>query len=140
MSSGMAKRKSTPAASPAPQNESIVEQRVVQFAEQMGRILGTVRAEAEGLVDVQALSSQLASIRDAAADLLTHIGGGEAGAPAAVAAVPAAPAKTRRSRGAVDAPGKRHRKPAPSVRGAKHSDTRIAKSRLSKLGRPPRRG
>jgi len=139
----MAKRKSTPAASPAPQNESIVEQRVVQFAEQMGRILGTVRAEAEGLVDVQALSSQLASIRDAAADLLTHIGGGEAGAPAAVAAVPAvpaAPAKTRRSRGAVDAPGKRHRKPAPSVRGAKHSDTRIAKSRLSKLGRPPRRG
>ena len=133
----MAKRKSTPAASPAPQNESIVEQRVVQFAEQMGRILGTVRAEAEGLVDVQALSSQLASIRDAAADLLTHIGGDAAGAPPAV---PAAPAKTRPSRGAVDAPGKRHRKPAPSVRGAKHSDTRIAKSRLSKLGRPPRRG
>lgn len=120
-----------------PANDSLVEQRVVQFAEQMGRVIGTVRAEADGLVDVQALSSQIATIRDAAADLLTHIGRRGAGA---FAAAPAAPAKTRRSRGAVDAPGKRHRKPAPSVRGAKHSDTRIAKARLSKVGRPPRRG
>jgi hypothetical protein len=133
----MAKRKSTPAASSAPPNDSIVEQRVVQFAEQMGRILGTVRAQAEGLVDVQTLSSQISSIRDAAADLLTHIGREDSGT---AAATPVAPPQTRRSRGPVDAPGKRHRKAAPSVRGAKHSDTRIAKGRLAKLGRSPRRG
>jgi hypothetical protein len=130
----MAKRRSTPTVAP---NDSLVEQKVVQFAEQMGRVLGTVRATADGLLDRQALSAQISSIRDAAADLLTHVGGVTAPASATPAKTAAT---TRRSRGAVDAPGKRHRKPAPSTRGAKHSDTRIAKAKLAKTGRPPRRG
>lgn len=135
----MAKRKSAP---PTPPNDSVVEQKVVQFAEQMGRILGTVRAKTGGLTDLQTLSTQLATIRDAAADLLTHIGEGIGMTETSATAVGSAAAakRPRRSRGAVDAPGKRHRKPAPSVRGAKHSDTRIAKTKLAKMGRPPRRG
>ena len=35
-------------------------------------------------------------------------------------------------RGAVDAPGKRHRKPVPNPVGVKASDTRIAKMKLAK--------
>ena len=133
----MAKRQptsTTASTSPGAANDSLVEQKVVQFAEQLGRMVGTVHAKTDGLLDRQALMTQITSIRDAAADLLAHVGGGTP-APASK------PAKTaRRSRGAVDAPGKRHRKPAPSTKGAKHSDTRIAKVKLSKEGRPPRRG
>jgi hypothetical protein len=37
----------------------------------------------------------------------------------------------RRSGGTVDAPGKQHRKPPPSIHGAKHSDEAIAKSKTA---------
>jgi len=130
----MANRKSTPPTTPT---DSLVEQKIVQFAEQMGRIVGTMRAKTDGLVDLQTLGEQLSSIRDGAADLLAHIG---QGASEAAAAAPVAKTRPRRARASVDAPGKRHRKPAPSVRGVKHSDTRIAKAQLAKTRRPPRRG
>jgi type IV secretory pathway TrbL component len=130
----MAKRTSAPV---APSDDSLVEQKVVQFAEQVGRVVGTIRATADGLIDRRALSAQMSAIRDAAADLLQHVGKGAPRADASAAGSAAAP---RRSRGDVDAPGKRHRKPAPSRRGTKHSDTRIAKVKLAKTGRPPRRG
>ena len=42
--------------------------------------------------------------------------------------------------GKVDAPGKRHRKPPKSTRGAKHSDTRIAKMKLVNEARHRPRG
>jgi hypothetical protein len=120
-----------------PADDRLVEQKIVQFAEQVGRVVGTVRATADGLIDRRALNAQISTIRDAAADLLKHVGKGTTPR----AAAPSGTGSTvRRSRGAVDAPGKRHRKPAPSRRGAKHSDTRIAKVKLAKTGRPPRRG
>lgn len=119
-----------------------LEQRVVKFAEQVGRMVGTVQARAEGWVDAAALQSQLQGMREEASALLEQI----------AARVPAAFGKTtRRSRSSgrrtkgtkatadaksrsgdvVAAPGKRHRKPAPSTPGIKHSDERIAKLRAA---------
>jgi hypothetical protein len=51
-----------------------------------------------------------------------------------------APDPKGRSGGFVDAPGKKHRKPAPSVKGAKHSDERVAKMRTVNARRQQRSG
>jgi hypothetical protein len=105
-----------------------VEQRVVALAEQVGRIVGTVQAKAEGWFDRKALSEQFASVRDSAADMVKHLTGAvKASKPARAKA---ADATRGRSGGVVDAPGKKHRKPMPSTPGTKHSDTRIAKMKV----------
>ena len=52
-----------------------MEQRVVAFAEQLGRIAGTLQAKAEGWMEREALKKQIASVRDAAADLLEQLAG-----------------------------------------------------------------
>ncbi len=48
-------------------------------------------------------------------------------------AAPNAKTSQPRSGGKVDAPGKRHRAPLPSVRGVKHSDERVAKQRAADM-------
>jgi hypothetical protein len=58
-----------------------MERRVVAFAEQMGRIAGTVQARAEGWMDRETLSQQIASVRDGAVDLLEQLAGGGATKP-----------------------------------------------------------
>src|SRR3954447_16734152 len=50
-----------------------LEQRVVAFAEQLGRIVGTVQAKAEGWMDRDALNKQIASVRDNASELLEQM-------------------------------------------------------------------
>lgn len=127
-----------------------MEQRVVAFAEQLGRIVGTVQAKAEGWMDRDALNAQLAGVRDGAADLLEQLGGGKKAAPAkprqasgsmkkngkvrasATSGAPAKSAGKGRSGGAVDAPGKKHRRPMPSESAATGSP-RGAGSRIAKL-------
>ena len=123
-----------------------MEQRVVAFAEQLGRIVGTVQAKAEGWMDRDALNKQIASVRDGAADLLEQLSDGVTnvtgaaskatgiGAGAATAPAAGAPAATsaNRSRGAVDAPGKKHRKPAPRDLRAVAADARSANMRGAK--------
>jgi len=108
----------------------VVEQKVMALAEQLGWFLGKVQAKADGWLESEAVQKQLGQIRDGADDLLTHVKRAgavvskavEKSASAAktartpVAAEPAAPSPARASRGAVDAPGKRHRKPPPQER------------------------
>ena len=53
-----------------------MEQRVVAFAEQLGRIAGTLQANAEGWLDREALIKQIASVRDSATELLEQLAGG----------------------------------------------------------------
>jgi pyocin large subunit-like protein len=53
-----------------------MEQRVVAFAEQLGRIAGTFQAKAEGWMDRETLNKQIASVRDGAAHLLEQLAGG----------------------------------------------------------------
>ena len=94
-----------------------MEQRVLAFAEQLGRIVGTVQAKTEGLVDRDALNKQIASVRDTASELLDQLADGvtnltksaEKTAKNAVASAK----NLGRSGGIVDAPGKKHRKPTP---------------------------
>lgn len=120
-------------------NDSNVEQRVVALAEQLGRVVGTVQAKTEGWLDRQKLTEQITHVRDSASDLLKHLSRGNSESPAPPKRAKAADPKGR-SGGMVDAPGKRHRKPSPSVRGAKKSDTRLAKMKTVNTSRRQRPG
>lgn len=106
-------------------NES-VEPMVIALAEQLGTFLGRVQAKADGWLENETLRAQVSQIRDGAAELLDHVNRASVTARKSVAKMlPAAkfapaPAEKaaaapliRASRGAVDAPGKRHRKPPP---------------------------
>jgi len=132
-----------------------IEQRVVAFAEQLGRLVGTVQAKADGWMDVPALQEQVSRIRDGAAGLLKQLGDAAArgraatapkGSKTAKAKKPASPTRSTkaagsRSGGKVDAPGKKHRQPAPPARSVKHSDLMISKANASRqMRRGPNKG
>jgi hypothetical protein len=109
-----------------------IEQRVMAFAEQLGRIAGTLQAKAEGWMDRKTLTKQIASVRDGAADLLEHLTGGTTTASKKPNAATTRGGTKGRSGGVVDAPGKKHRKPMPSDPGASIVDSQAAKIRTAK--------
>ena len=111
----MAKHSESPSTSAS--SDSVVEQKLLQFAEQLGYVVGTVQGKADGWLDRKALQTQISSVRDAASDLLKHVAGSDL----------------------AHAPGKRHRKPAPGLKGVKHSDERIAKLRVADANRQRRK-
>src|SRR6478735_1713310 len=55
--------------------DNALERRVLAFAEQLGRVAGTFHVKAEGWMDREALTRQIASVRDGAADRLEHLAG-----------------------------------------------------------------
>jgi hypothetical protein len=130
----MAKRKA--AKKPATRRKaksSDVEPMVIALAEQLGSFLGRVQKKADGLLDKAALRRQASQIRDGATQLLNQVNRtsvavrklaapkrhGREGESVAKPAVKKSKAKSHasatkgRSGGAVDAQGKRHRKPPP---------------------------
>jgi len=124
-----------------------LEKQVVAFAEQIGRIAGTVQAKAEGWMDRDALNKQIASVRDSAAALVEQLSDGvtsltktaTSSAKGAKKAVGNAAAAAK-SKGAdlAHAPGKKHRKPAPKdpramAADAKSSDMRSSKSSMKTM-------
>jgi hypothetical protein len=116
------------------------EQKVVALAEQMGRLVGTVQAKAEGWLDPQHMRDQLTRIQKGATDLLSHLGPAS-GKSKESARQPAGRTASGRSGGAVDAPGKKHRPPPPSQREKKPSDDRVAKLKAANRSiRRPRQG
>ena len=113
----------------------VMEQRVVAFAEQLGRIVGTVQARAEGWMDRETLNKQIASVRDSASELLDQLKTTVtkvATATKASAAAAATSTKKGRSGGVVDAPGKKHRKPAPKDPRAVAADAKASNIRSGK--------
>jgi hypothetical protein len=110
-----------------------MEQRVAAFAEQLGRIAGTLQAKAEGWRDREALTKQIASVRDSAAELLEELADsatkGSKSNPVATAALDTTKG---RSGGVVDAPGKKHRKPMRTDPGANIADSQAAKMRMAR--------
>jgi hypothetical protein len=90
-----------------------LERQVLAFAEQLGYVAGSIQSRAEGVMDRETLSRQVIGVRDGARRLLEQLASGVASrvrrAPA-----PKRPMRKARSGGAVDAPGKKHRKPAPA--------------------------
>ena len=82
----MAKRKETTTQAQSGSTADSMEQRMLAFAEQIGRVAGTMQAKAEGWLDREALNTQISSIRDGAADLLKQLGATTRGAAAAATA------------------------------------------------------
>ncbi len=110
-----------------------IEQQMMAFAEQLGRMAGTLQVKADEWIDRDALNEQVASLRTSATELLQQFRGGLSKASASKK-TPAAPARkaTGRSGGVVDAPGKKHRKPAPRGDAAKRANSQAAKLRTAK--------
>jgi hypothetical protein len=97
---------------------------------------GTRRTNHGALVwrfSTDTLKTELARVRDGAADLLQQL---TADAPAVAENRPTGGAAIRRSRGRsggiVDAPGKKHRAPMPTDPGANRADSQAAKMRAAK--------
>ena len=116
------------------------EQRLVKFAEQLGRMAGTIQAKADGWMDRETLNKQIASVRDGAAELIKHLGVGVKKAKKKPATT--AHAAKGRSGGTVDAPGKKHRKPGPTNPDASIAVSQAEKMRAAKpmTKTPHRRG
>jgi len=120
-----------------------LEERVLAFAEQLGRIAGTVQAKTAGWIDGDALKTELARVRDGAADLLQQLTANAKSMAETTAPGGPAPRRTQgRSGGTVDAPGKKHRPRMPADPGANRADSQAAKIRAAKtmIKTPRRRG
>ncbi|MEO8678609.1 MAG: hypothetical protein ABI665_06165 [Vicinamibacterales bacterium] len=118
-------------------NSKAVDTKLVAYAEKLGTLLGTASRKADGLIDREAVSKELRRIRDRAADLLAQVNRARAKRKTARAAKKKSAEKKKKkatprpSRGLVDAPGKKHRKPPPQERVDLHSSAPAVK----KLGR-----
>ena len=122
-----------------------MEQQVVAFAEQLGRMVGTVQAKAEGWLDPNALREQVGRIRDSATTLVQQLAAktthnAEPSASARGGRAPNTTIDRGRSGGFVDAPGKKHRKPTRDtpLRASAGDRGRVAKMKAVNSNR--RRG
>jgi hypothetical protein len=123
-------------------NASDLGEQAIALAEQLGRITGTIQGTAESLMDRRKLADQLTRVRDAASQMLEGLNGAAAKrrkAPKAKKAKGASAETTRQAADPAHAPGKRRRKPAPTMRGVKKSDERIPKSRTAEAVRQRRK-
>ena len=55
-------------------NSDSTEDRFIALAEQLGRVVGTIQAKADGWLDRDALTTQIAQVRDGATQLLEQLG------------------------------------------------------------------
>jgi hypothetical protein len=121
----------------------LIEQRLrAAFADQLGVFIATVRAKGESSLDRIVLTTELGRIRDSAVDLLAHLSRDRT-SQQKTPATPTAATVARRSRGPVDAPGKRHRKPQPQERIDKRMGEPTGKQmgqKSFKIGRRSGRG
>ncbi len=123
---------------------SELNSQALALAEQLGRIAGTLEGTAEAWLNRAAVTDQLTKIRDGATQLLNSLAGGAASGRRAAQKKPAAAAPNRTTRRAASAdpahaPGKRHRKAAPTVKGAKKPDQRIPKAKQAAMIRQRRK-
>ena len=108
-----------------------MEQRLVAFAEQPGRMVGTIHAKAEGWLERENLNQQIASVRDGAAHLLEQLAEATKATKTSAAVAPRR-GRTGRSGGVVDAPGKRHQKPTRNDLSANTARSQADKLRTAK--------
>jgi hypothetical protein len=118
------------ARTPAPEAPGAVERQVLAFAEQLGYVAGSIQSKAGDLMERETLSRQVAGVRDGAKHLLAQL------ARQVTTRVRRAPApeqapRTVRSGGTVDAPGKKHRKPAPAGPAKATTRSQTAKVRAA---------
>lgn len=144
MAKRSSKKKQPTASATASSETGALERQVLAFAEQLGYVAGSIESRAEGWMDREKLSRQVTGVRDGAKKLLDKLASGVA---SRVRRTPAAKGKVARSRsgGTVDAPGKKHRKPAPAgppAAAARTRNTRVsgAVPRARAAGHRPRQG
>ena len=122
-------------------NAADLGEQAIALAEQLGRIAGTIGGTAESWMQRQKLADQLTRVRDGASQMLEGLTGaaatGRKGAKRKGGK--AAPAARTRQADPSHAPGKRRRKPAPSMKGVKKSDERIPKLRTAAAVRQRRK-
>ena len=122
-----------PSAPSGASTTDVLEERVLAFAQQLGRMAGTVQARTSGWIDGDALKKELARVRDGAADLLQSLTGDAPAAAKKKATGGAAPKRSQgRSGGIVDAPGKKHRPRMPADPDANRAHSQAAKTRAAK--------
>jgi hypothetical protein len=115
-----------PTSSSTPTTDAI-EQRIVALAEQLGRLVGTVQAKADGLLDRPALQEQLTRIRDGATGLLGSLGTGTPGDGSAEA--PARRQPARPAPAALPARSAGPARPAPKSAGRTSAAPKTAPTR-----------
>jgi hypothetical protein len=124
----MAKRKETTTRGESASTADSMEQRMLAFAEQIGRVAGTMQAKAEGWLDREALNTQIASIRDGAADLLKQLAASTREAAAAATAGARENASNSTGRQAKASPKRSAAAGAKRQAGAKQPATKRAQS------------
>lgn len=119
-------------------NAADLGEQAMALVEQLGRMAGTIEGTAESWMNRQKLTDQLTRVRDSATQMLEGLTGamaeGRKGAKAK-----GRKAAARRQADPAHAPGKRRRKPAPSMKGVKKSDERIPKMRTAAAARQRRK-
>ena len=120
----------------------------VKLAEELGRVAGTFGGRAESWMGRQKLTDQLTQLRDTATQMLEGLTAtAERGRNALTSAGLRRGTKkgAKRAQGSARkadpsrAPGKRRRRPAPTLRGVKKSDERIPKLRTATAARQRRK-
>ena len=120
-------------------NATDLGEQAIALAEQLGRIAGTIEGTAESWVNRETLTDQLTRVRDGATQMLAGLAGGVTKGRKASKAKSAKPAAAVRKADLAHAPGKRRRKPAPTMKGVKKSDERIPKMRTAAAARQRRK-
>jgi hypothetical protein len=141
LEANMAKRSST--TKRTSQSSTALESQILAFAEQLGYVAGTIETRADGLVDRKKLSRQLTTVRDGARRLLDQLATGVAGVGRKSA--PKRAVRRARSGGTVDAPGKKHRKPAaapppPAAERARNALMQAAAHKSTRVSHRARQG
>jgi hypothetical protein len=138
----MAKRRVVKKPAAVTETNDGAEPMLITLAEQLGSFLGRLQGKADVLMESESVQHQVGLIRDGATQLLERVNQASESvrksaakvatsvkssvAPAGKSAPPAPPAP-KRSRGAVDAPGKKHRKPPPQEKIARHMGEPVGK-------------
>src|SRR5688572_19834090 len=123
-------------------NASELGEQAMALAEQLGRIAGTIEGTAESWMNQRKLADQLTRVRDSATRMLEGLSSAAAKGRKGAKAKKAKGARAATTRQAADpsrAPGKRRRKPAPTLHGVKKSDERIPKLRTAEAVRQRRK-
>ena len=119
-------------------NASDLGDQAIALAEQLGRTAGTIQGTAEAWLNRQQAADQLARIRDRATEMLKSLGvTGSLGKRRKRSKTVSA--SRARQADPAHAPGKRHRKPAPTKRGVKKSNQAIPKMRTAAAVRQRRK-
>jgi hypothetical protein len=106
-------------------DDTLLEQQVIKFAEQLGWLVGTVQAKSEGWLDRDALAAQVRQIRDSAEQLMTQFAAAP-GSPGSVSSQSSV--NSRGLQGSVSSRGSQGSPSPKSSRGSQGSKGSVKRS------------